>query len=981
MTPEEFVNKWSKIQQTERASAQTHFNDICALVGHLPPHEFDSVGRIFSFETGTVKPDGRKGFADVFYRAHFIWEYKGLHADLDQAYRQLLLYRESLQNPPLLITSDTRIIIIHTNFNDCPRFIYRIGFDDILQGPGLALLKRAFFDPYSFRPGITKEEITVANSLAFLGVADGLKAHKRLTGEDYSPEQLSHFLGKLLFCLFAEDMGFLAPQAFSQMIAEAVKNPQDVDLQHGLYSLFEAMKNGGRAYMYRIRWFNGSLFDDDFVPSLPADFAYHLYQACEQDWSAIEPSIFGTIFERVIDDSKRSQLGAHYTSAADIELVINPIVMQPLRDRWYYLQQEVKRLLLNSDRPGHGEQAHTLLAQFAAEIGQYRVLDPACGSGNFLYVALRKLLDLQQEVISFAERRNLPEIPLSVSPQQLYGLEIDPYAFELSQITSWIGYLQWRMENGYKNISEPLLQKLHNIKRMDSILGEDEQGQPFEPDWPETEAIVGNPPFLGGQKLLREFGEVYLQKLRLVYKGRIPPSADLVTYWFEKARHQIERKKAQRAGLIATQAIRFGSNRVVLERIKASGDIFMAWSDNEWVLAGANVRISIIGFDDGQQVTKILDGQRVDIISTNLKSSTNTTQLARLQENKNLCLRADEKGGPFEISYELAQQMLNAPLNANGRPNSDVIFPWVNGFDMTRRPRNRWIIDFGLDMSLEEASQYTLPFKHVEEHVKPLRATNRIPKVRDKWWIHRIPGLHMREAIKPLQRFIVTTRVAKYRNFTFLNKGILPDSRLCVIAREDEYFLGVLQSKIHEVWSLETSSRHGVGNNPTYNTTTCFLTFPFPWKPGQEPLDDPLYQEIAYWGKTLYEWREKWLNPAGPGAGVVDANYQKLLKQRTMSNLYNALEYYRATIKAEKPFSPAEFLAIATKAVTLTDVENLDVIHTHLDEAVYNAYGWPTTIPDSELVDCLTLLNHERVLLNGEATDEPEEEDEFEEDE
>lgn len=978
MTPEEFVNKWSKIQQTERASAQTHFNDICALVGHLPPHEFDSVGRIFSFETGTVKPDGRKGFADVFYRAHFIWEYKGLHADLDQAYRQLLLYRESLQNPPLLITSDTRIIIIHTNFNDCPRFIYRIGFDDILQGPGLALLKRAFFDPYSFRPGITKEEITVANSLAFLGVADGLKAHKRLTGEDYSPEQLSHFLGKLLFCLFAEDMGFLAPQAFSQMIAEAVKNPQDVDLQHGLYSLFEAMKNGGRAYMYRIRWFNGSLFDDDFVPSLPADFAYHLYQACEQDWSAIEPSIFGTIFERVIDDSKRSQLGAHYTSAADIELVINPIVMQPLRDRWYYLQQEVKRLLLNSDRPGHEEQAHTLLAQFAAEIGQYRVLDPACGSGNFLYVALRKLLDLQQEVISFAERRNLPEIPLSVSPQQLYGLEIDPYAFELSQITSWIGYLQWRMENGYKNISEPLLQKLHNIKRMDSILGEDEQGQPFEPDWPETEAIVGNPPFLGWYKLRQELGDNYVSRLFKVYANRIPGSSDLVCYWYERAKNQLLKGKAQRAGFLATNSIRGGANRRVLERIKEVGNIFVAWSDRKWLLAGAAVRVSIIGFDLGQETKNFLDGQRVTNINSDLTAGRDITQAKKLTENRGIAFIGGMKKGSFDISDELAQKMLLAP-NKSLKPNSDVVWRWVNAFDIVRRPRNMWIIDFGLFITEEEARQYEWPYQHLLETVKPQRLAVRNPRERTFWWIHGRPAPDLRKATTHLKRYIVTPRVSKHRIFTFLPKDIVADGATVVYAREDDYFLGVLHSKIHAFWSLRQGT--SLEDRPRYTPTTCFATFPFPWQPGQEPLDDPLYQEIAYWGKTLYEWREKWLNPAGPGAGVVDANYQKLLKQRTMSNLYNALEYYRATIKAEKPFSPAEFLAIATKAVTLTDVENLDVIHTHLDEAVYNAYGWPTTIPDSELVDCLTLLNHERVLLNGEATDEPEEEDEFEEDE
>jgi type II restriction/modification system DNA methylase subunit YeeA len=209
--------------------------------------------------------------------------------------------------------------------------------------------------------------------------------------------------------------------------------------------------------------------------------------------------------------------------------------------------------------------AHDKLKAFAAEIAAVRVLDPACGSGNFLYVALRRLLDLQKEVIAYAGRKELPDIPLTVSPEQLYGIEINPYAHELAQVTAWIGYLQWRHENGFAEMAEPILQPLNNIRQMDAILAYDEDGRPVEPKWPAADVIIGNPPFLGGQKLLRELGSKYVSDIRLLYRDLVPSGADLVTYWFEKARSKIVDKQTDRVGLLATQAIRAGSNRQVLE--------------------------------------------------------------------------------------------------------------------------------------------------------------------------------------------------------------------------------------------------------------------------------------------------------------------------------------------------------------------------------------------------------------------------------
>jgi type I restriction-modification system DNA methylase subunit len=319
---------------------------------------------------------------------------------------------------------------------------------------------------------------------------------------------------RLLFCLFAEDLGLLPDKVFTEAVRR--QGGDYADLRPVLANLFRAMRDGGAFGYHRIRHFNGTLFDDELVPTIPHDLAKVLLRAAEQDWSAVDPSIFGTIFERVIDPDKRAQLGAHYTSAADIMLIVEPVLMEPLRRKWDEVRREIQIRdtsdeIRGRDTSGRGRfvrfvfrratgipRISYLLNDFSNEIAAIRVLDPACGSGNFLYLALRELLNLQKEVIAYAARRGLPEIPLTVSPEQLYGIEINPYAHELAQITAWIGYLQWRHENGFAEPEEPILRPLNNIRRMDAILAYDEAGNPVEPEWPAAEVIIGNPPFLGG---------------------------------------------------------------------------------------------------------------------------------------------------------------------------------------------------------------------------------------------------------------------------------------------------------------------------------------------------------------------------------------------------------------------------------------------------------------------------------------------------
>jgi type II restriction/modification system DNA methylase subunit YeeA len=426
--------------------------------------------------------------------------------------------------------------------------------------------------------------------------------------------------------------------------------------------------------------------------------------------------------------------------------------MRPLRHEWEETRAVVDALLTTgSKKPGaapksplsparlkkaRGE-ADRLLHRFFERLARVTVLDPACGSGNFLYIALGKLKELEKEVIVHGLDCGFTGFLPAVGPWQLCGLEINPFAHDLAQTAVWIGYLQWTRANGFQVPQNPVLRPMEkNFRLMDSILAPAAEpgAPPRDPEWPEAEFIVGNPPFLGGKIMRTELGDEYVDRLFECWKGRVAAESDLCCYWFEKARAQIESGKSKRVGLLATQGIRGGANRTVLERIKKSGGIFFAVADREWILDGANVHISMVGFDDGAESERTLDGQAVASIHANLTaSSADLTRAARLPANRNIAFMGSTKGGAFDIDEETALEWLAAP-NPHGRPNSDVLFPWINGLDVTRRPRRMWIIDFGKDRTEAEAALFEAPFAHVREHVLPKREKNKRESYRRLWW-------------------------------------------------------------------------------------------------------------------------------------------------------------------------------------------------------------------------------------------------------
>lgn len=951
MTIAEFIKKWRKVELKERSAAQQHFCDLCEALGHPKPADADPVGSEFCFEKGATKLGGHDGWADVWKRGFFGWEYKGKHSDLEKAYGQLLLYRESLENPPLLIVSDMDRIVIRTNFTNTPTVIHELDLDTMLSPDAIETLKAAFFKPESLKPTRTRQFLTEEAAARITDIAKAL----RKRGE--APQKVARFLDRIVFCLFAQDVGLLPEGLFRQLVDNAYKEPLVFAKRIG--ELFSKMATGGDFGVHAIKYFNGDLFADVEVLALNDEELLRLRDIARANWADVDASIFGTLFERALDPNKREQLGAHYTSREDIETIIVPVVMEPLRKEWATVREQVTaQLARTTNVPSNRKAAALALSNFVGRLQHVSVLDPACGSGNFLYVVLQHLKNLEKEVILFAMQNDFPGFFPHVGPWQLNGIETNAYAFELAQMTVWIGWLQWIMTNGFGEPQEPVLQKLHTFQHRDAIIDVDPSGLVIEPAWPDAEFIVGNPPFLGTKKLRASLGDEYVDRLFALYGDRIPNFSDLCCYWFEKARALVEEGKCKRAGLLATQGIRGGLNREVLNRIKKTGDIFFGVSDRDWVLDGANVHVSMVGFDRGEESRRVLDGQEVPVINANLTSKGDTTKAREIKANLSIGFVADVKSGKFDLPFDQAIAMLSAP-NPNGRPNSDVLRPWVNSLDVLRKPRNVWIVDFPSAMPSTEAARYEQPFEWVKREVYPERSVVKRKAYRDYWWIHAEPCDAMRQASKAFRRVLVTPTVSKHRLFAWLDAPILPDHQLIVFATDEDYLFGLLHSRVHELWARKTGTQlREVESGFRYTPTSTFETFPMPPK---TPESAKAVSEAA---RSLEEARHKWLFPPQWTKTVsidFSASTDGIWAAFIVGNTSDGIGTARYSRRVP---TDSDILKSYNKR-TLTNLYNqnptwLQDAHRLLNEAVLSAYGWPSDISDDKIIERLIVLNLEQ---------------------
>ncbi len=946
ITPHEFITKWRAAELKERSAAQEHFIDLCRLLGEPTPAEADSKGQTYCFERGARKDTGGDGWADVWKRHHFAWEYKGRKANLDAAFDQLRQYALALENPPLLIVSDMQRIRIRTNWTNCVSKTLEFSLDDLANAARRAQLKWAFSDPGQLRPGETRQSLTEKAAASFAELAQTLRER----GHD--PQAVAHFINRLIFCMFADDVGLLPNQMFRRMLEAARRRPEDFVALAS--ELFRGMASGGRIGFEPVDWFNGGLFDDDKALALNKADIDTVLAAAHLDWSEIDPSILGTLFERGLDPGKRAQLGAHYTDREKIMLIIEPVVIRPWLAAWASEQAGIatdlegaKAAKSPATRTKRNKAAEQRYRRFLDRLRAFTVLDPACGSGNFLYLALQGLKDLEQRIQVEAESLGFQRAFPEVGPANVKGLEINPYAAELARVSIWIGEIQWMRRNGFAEAHDPILKPLDTIECRDAILA----AANTAPEWPDVDVIIGNPPFLGDKRLIGKLGEDYVSRLRSTYANRVPAGADLVCYWFQKASQRIDEGAVIRAGLVATNSIRGGKNRTVLDQITRRGAIFDAWADEPWVVDGAAVRVSLVCFskaDYGDTGCR-LDGEpakeiHADLTARRRSTSADVTAARRLAVNSDTAFLGVCRNGPFDVPGDRARDWLRLPANPNGRSNADVLKPWVNGMDLTRRSSERWIIDFGF-MTKSDAALYETPFEHVVEHVKSARRDNRVRQLRELWWCHQRSRPEMWSAVHGLSRYIATPTVAKHRLFAWLDTRICPDHQLVVIAREDDTTFGILHSRFHEVWSLRLGTWLGKGNDPRYTPTTTFETFPFP--PGLTPdipphkyAANPCAIAVAKEARRLVELRDRWLNPSewvewvdepvpGYPQRPVPRNEAaaKALKDRTLTKLYN------------------------TRPQWLADA------HAALDGAVAAAYGWTEDISDDEVLSKLLKLN------------------------
>jgi hypothetical protein len=537
MTLAEFKRKWARYSGKETSAYQEHFNDLCALLGQPSPAAADPTGsESFCFQKRVVKDaelfalddsdrvaeepdaDRERGFADVWKRGFFAWEYKGKKKNLDAAYQQLLRYRESLLNPPLLVVCDFDRYVVRTNFNGTVQETHDFTNANIDIPHILHLLRAVFTDPDFLKPQRTTAEVTEKLAGQIAAVARSLQERESIeladakTRREHAVAQrknlrIARFLNRIVFCFFAEDTGLLPANLVTDIFKSGVDDPEH--FSETLEELFATMATGGRFGTHKIRHFNGHLFEEATVFQLDESEIGALATAGDADWQFIQPSIMGNLFERGLDPNQRAQIGAHYTSEEDILTIVEPVLMAPLRREWSTLKSNLASAYAKA-KGGSADRAK--LTTFHNKLASITVLDPGCGSGNFLYVSLKLLLDLEKEVIAFATQLGFTFRP-RINVQQLKAIELNAYAFELAQVAVQIGYLQWRRDNGFQNDEEPVLQDLDNFQNEDALLVPHFRSKPkslkearagehgsddalkfyTEREWPGCNVIVGNP--------------------------------------------------------------------------------------------------------------------------------------------------------------------------------------------------------------------------------------------------------------------------------------------------------------------------------------------------------------------------------------------------------------------------------------------------------------------------------------------------------
>lgn len=1032
----DFITRWSSSGAAERANYQLFLSELCDLisVARPDPTRPDDADNAYVFERNVTfhHPDGTTstGRIDLYKRGCYVLEAKqgvekreaaealadatkakakaakkGTAQRGSAAWDEAMLkargqaeqYARALPasegRPPLLIVVDvghsielysefTRTGGTYVPFPD-PQS-HRIPLARLGDAEVRETLRLAWTDPQALDPARRSARVTreIAQSLGRLAAS--------LEKSGHSAEAVATFLMRALFTMFAEDVELLPKDSFVNLL-KSLHGHTDQFVPM-IEELWGRMKTGGFSTVLRekVRHFNGGLFEHATALPLTDDQFELLIEASRADWRDVEPAIFGTLLERALNPIERHKLGAHYTPRAYVERLVMPTVVEPLRAEW----DASKAAAITLDRQGKTKEAAAEVQRFHRRLCEVRVLDPACGSGNFLYVTLEHLKRLEGEVFNALDRLGHEQAALemagfTVDPHQLLGLEVNPRAAAIAELVLWIGYLQWHFRTrGRVAPPEPIIKNFHNIENRDAVLAYDrtepvldEQGQPVTrwdgrtmkkhpvtgedvpdetarvpllsyvnprpADWPHADFIVGNPPFVGSGRMRDALGSGYTDAVRAVHTD-VPDSADFVMFWWNKAAHILRGGKAVRFGFIATNSLRQTFNRRVLEQHLDADDglcLRYAIPDHPWVDSadGAAVRISMTVAERGNadgRLLEVTDEEEGDEDAANVTLAETVGHIhADLTIGANLAAAA---------ALEANRDMSNPGVKLHGAgfivtPDEAVklglgkipsleqhIRKYRNGRDLAAVPRDVMVIDLFGLTADEVLSRFPEVYQWVVERVKPERDQNQREGRRLNWWLFGETNPKLRRMLAGLPRFIATPETAKHRYFVFLDGAILPDNMLINIASDDAYVLGVLSSRIHVVWALAAGGRLGVGNDPRYNKTRCFEPFPFP------TATEAQQTHIRDLAERLDTHRKR-----------QQAQHPKL----TFTDLYNVLE----KLRAGNPLNAKEQLTHEQGLVTV-----LRQLHDDLDAAVAAAYALPPTVSDEAILTHLCALNAQR---------------------
>ncbi len=1035
MPEESFIARWRRSGAAERANYQGFLIELCDYLGVPRPMptqaderqnqyvfekavEFrhatglSSVGRIDLYKRGCFVLEAKQGSdatpkseqASLLLETHrkgtAVRESPGWDQAMLRARNQAEQYAKALPVedgwPPFLVIVDVGYSIeLFADFSGTGKaylpfpdsLTHRTPFDRIDFARDR--LRAVWTDPLSLDPSRVSAKVT--RDVAAL-LADLAKSLER----DYPPERVTPFLMRCIFTFFAEDIRLLRENSFTELL-QSLRGDLG-KFQPMVESLWETMDRGGFSPILReqVLRFNGGLFASHEALLLNREQHEILCRAGAAEWKDVEPSIFGTLLERALDASERHALGAHYTPRAYVERLVIPTVVEPLRQDWADVQAAAAALVAAKK----SDEAIVLLREFRQKLCNTLVLDPACGSGNFLYVTFEHLKRLEAEVNDMLEglgysQQLLQETGVTVDPHQLLGIELNPRAAAITDLVLWIGYLQWyfRTWGASTMPREPVIERFHNIEYRDALLAYDpvepaldEEGRVRKtwdgktmvrhpvtgaevPDehaqrivlhypnarksaWPKVDFIVGNPPFLGNWRMRGELGDGYAETLREVY-DEVPETADYVMYWWHRAAERVRAGETRRFGFITTNSLRQTFQRRVmvphLADAKTPLSLVFAVPDHPWVdsMDGAAVRIAMtVGAagtregrllrvireeeGDGEGAAKVELEERLGKILPDLSVGPDTTTAGPLKANVGLsCPGVKLHGAGFIVSRDRAADLGLGSL----RGLENHIREYRNGRDLTARPRGVMVIDlFGLEAT-EVRDKFPAVYQHVFEHVKPEREGKRgetkdSQEYAKKWWIFGKPRNSFRPALKGLLRYIATAETAKHRVFVFLDGSILPDNMLVNIASSDAYLLGVLSSRIHVAWALAAGGT--LEDRPRYNKTRCFEPFPFP---AATEVQKGRIRELA---EKLDGHRKE---------------RQRLHTDLTMTEMYNVLEKLRRGEALD-----AKDQQIHEQGI----VSVLRELHDEIDEAVEEAYGWPTDLATEEILFRLVELNAAR---------------------